>query len=409
MPPTWREKMLDAKKIRKDFPVFDTGIIYLDSAATSQKPRQVIEAVSNFYKTKNSNVARGLYRIAEEATMAYESVRKKAASFINAREAGEIIFTRNTTEGANLVMRGWGEKNMGKGGKVATTMLEHHTNFVPWQVLAKRKGAEFAVAEITDEGLLDEADLEQKIRGASLVAVSAASNVLGTMPDTKKICRIAHDNGALCFVDAAQYAPSIPVNVKEMGCDFLAFSGHKMLAPFGAGVLYGRHDILEDMDPLLYGSEMIREVHPDHSEWAEIPHKFEAGTPAVDAVVGLGAAMDYLSSAGLENIRNHEMELVKLMLERLSEIKGLEILGPEDPGRRGALVAFTVEGVHPHDISAMLSEDNVCVRSGHHCAMPLHTRLGVAASTRASVYLYNTKEDIDALAESLHKVEKLFK
>jgi cysteine desulfurase/selenocysteine lyase len=306
-------------------------------------------------------------------------------------------------------MRGWGEKFIKKGDRMVTTILEHHTNFVPWQQLAKRAGAKLEVVDITDEGLLDEADLEKKIKGAKFVAVSAASNVLGTLPDVKAICRMAHEEGAVCAVDGAQYVPSMPVDVKRMDCDFLAFSGHKMLAPFGAGVLYGKEEILEKMDPLLYGSEMIHEVRIEESEWAGIPHKFEAGTPTVDAVVGLGAAMDYLKGVGLDNIRKHEESLVSYMLKRLPEVKGLGILGPMDVSKRGALAAFTLEGVHPHDVSAMLSEDGICVRSGHHCAMPLHTRLGIAASTRASVYLYNKKEEIDALVDSLQKTVKIFR
>lgn len=400
--------MFDAEQIRRDFPILQTRIIYLDSAATSQKPDQVIDAVNQFYKSQNSNVARGLYRLAEDATMMYEEVRQQARDFINAEDSNEIIFTKTTTEGANIIMRGWGEKFISKGDKIVTTILEHHSNFVPWQQLARKTGASFEVVDITDEGLLDEADLERKIKDAEFVAVSAASNVLGTLPDIKKICAMAHENGAVCAVDGAQYVPSIKTDVKDIGCDFLMFSGHKMLAPFGAGVFYGKQELLEKMDPLLYGSEMIRSVSIEDTEFAGLPHKFEAGTPTVDAVVGLGAAMDYLSSAGLENVRKHEEELVSYMMKRLSEVKGLKILGPQDISKRGALIAFTIEGMHPHDVSAMLAEDNICVRSGHHCAMPLHTRLDLEASTRASVYLYNNKYDIDALIESLNMATKVF-
>jgi cysteine desulfurase/selenocysteine lyase len=400
--------MLDVDRIRKDFPILDSGIIYLDSGATSQRPIQVIDAVSVFWRTQNSNVARGLYELAEEATMHYEDVRKQAKDFINAADAKEIVFTKNTTEAANAIMRGWGEKFVKKGDRIVTTVLEHHTNFVPWQQLAKRTGAKFEVVDITDDGLIDETDLEKKMKGAKFVAVSAASNVVGTLPDIKKICGMAHDEGAVCAVDGAQYVPSVPTHVKDIGCDFLMFSGHKMLAPFGAGVLYGREELLESMDPFLYGSEMIHKVTIEESEWAGLPHKFEAGTPTVDAVVGLGAAMEYLKRIGLEDIRAHEESLVSYMLERLPEVEGLKILGPLDAKKRGGLVAFTMESAHPHDVSAMLSEDNICVRSGHHCAMPLHTRLDIMASTRASVYLYNRKDEIDKLVESLHKVNKVF-
>jgi cysteine desulfurase/selenocysteine lyase len=361
-----------------------------------------------FWKSQNSNVARGLYDLAEEATMHYEDVRKQTKYFINAEDPKEIIFTKNTTEAANAVMRGYGEKFIKKGDKIVTSVLEHHTNFVPWQQLAKRTGASFEVVDITDDGLLDEADLEKKVKGAKFVAVSAASNVVGTMPDVKRICSMAHDEGAVCAVDAAQYVPSNPVDVKAMGCDFLMFSGHKMLAPFGAGVLYGRKELLESMDPFLYGSEMIHKVTIEDSEWAGLPHKFEAGTPTVDAIVGLGSAMDYLSRVGLEGIRAHEENLVRYMLEKLPEVEGLRVLGPMEAKERASLVAFTMDSAHPHDVSAMLSEDNICVRSGHHCAMPLNTRLGIMASTRASVYLYNKKEEIDKLVESLHKVNKIF-
>lgn len=402
--------MLD---VRKDFPILDMEVdgkrlVYLDSAATSQRPRQVIEAVDDFYRSKNSNVARGLYHLAEEATMAYEGVREKVQRFINAEKKEEIIFTRNTTEGANAIMRGWGEKFVKKGDKVVVTAMEHHTNYVPWQQLAKRTGAVFDVVDITDEGELDMADLEKKIKGAKLFAFSAASNVVGTLNDTKRLCALAAENGAVSVVDGAQSVPAIRTDVRDMGCDFLIFSGHKMLAPFGAGVLYGREELLEKMDPFLYGSEMIRSVRKEKSEWNDLPYKFEAGTPSVDAVVGLGAAIDYLEGVGMENIRPHEEELISHMLDRLPEVERLDVLGPKDAKKRAGLVAFTMDKVHPHDVAAMLDADGICVRSGHHCAMPLHERLGVEASTRASVYLYNTREEIDMLIGSLKKTRKVF-
>jgi cysteine desulfurase/selenocysteine lyase len=405
--------MFDVEKIRKDFPILDVKIngkklVYLDSAATSQKPLQVIEEVSDFYKKKNSNVARGLYRLAEQATMEYEGVREKVQRFINAESPREIILTRNTTEGSNVIMRGWGEKYLRKGDRMVTTILEHHSNFVPWQQLAKRTGASLEVVNITDDGELDEAELEAKMKGARFVAVSAASNVTGTLPDIKGICAMAHENDAVSVVDGAQSVPSMPTDVKKIGCDFLTFSGHKMLAPFGSGVLYGREELLEKMDPLLYGSEMIRSVTIEETEWNDLPLKFEAGTHDVGCVVGLGAAIDYLKRIGLESIRSHEESLVSYALERLSEVEGLRILGPKDARRRGALVAFTLDGVHPHDVAAMLDEEAVCVRSGHHCAMPLHDRLGIPASTRASFYVYSKKEEVDMLAESLKKIKKVF-
>jgi len=406
--------MFDVNKLRQDFPILQTKVngkplTYLDSAATSQKPEQVIQTIADFYRNENANVARGLYRLAEEATRKYEEVRDKAAKFINARAREEIIFTQNSTHGANIVMRGWGEKFVKRGDRIVTTVMEHHSNFVPWQQLAKKKGAKFEVVDITDEGELDWNDLDKKTKNAKLVAVSAASNVLGTLNDTKKICALAHEAGAVCVVDGAQSVPSMGADVRNMDCDFLVFSGHKMLAPFGSGVLYGKEELLEKMDPFFYGSEMIRSVTKQKSEWNELPFKFESGTPDVAAVIGLGTAMDYLSKIGFENIRAHESSLVSHMLKQLREVKGLGMIGPRDGKKRGSLVSFTMEGIHPHDVSAILAEDGVCVRSGHHCAMPLHTRLGIEASTRASIYLYNRKDEIDRLTDSLQRARKIFK
>ncbi|MBN1170293.1 SufS family cysteine desulfurase [Candidatus Micrarchaeota archaeon] len=395
---------MNIEKIRKDFPILET-VVYLDSAATTQKPIQVIDEICDFYKKRNSNIARGLYTLAEEATMSYEATREKTAAFINSNP-NEVIFTKNTTEGCNLVMRGY-EKFIRK--KIVVTAMDHHSNFVPWQVLAQKTGAEFQVVDITDEGLLDQADLEKKIKGADFVAVSAASNVLGTKNDVRKISAMAHDEGAVCFVDGAQYVPSNKTDVKDIGCDFLGFSGHKMLAPFGVGVLYGKEELLEKMDPFFYGSEMIREVTKEKSTWNSIPHKFESGTPNPEAVAGLSVAIDYLEKIGFDGIQEYEKKLTAYMLKRLGEVEALDILGPMDVNKRGPLAAFTLDNVHPHDVAAILNEDNICVRSGHHCAMPLHNRLKIVASTRASLYIYNKKEEIDLLAESLGKAKKLFK
>jgi len=399
--------MYDVNKIRKDFPVLQEKIIYLDSAATSQRPQQVIDAVTGFYSTYNSNVHRGLYGIAEEATLRYEEARANAKRFINAPDAQQVIFTKNTTEALNIVMRSQGG-NVKKGDKIVTTIMEHHSNFVPWQELARRSGAKFEVVGVTDEGELDLAELERALKGAKLFAFSAASNVLGTINGPAKLCRMAHDAGALSVVDSAQYTPSLSTDVKGWDCDFLAFSGHKMLAPFGVGVLYGRRELLEKMEPFMFGSEMIRSVSERKSVWADLPYKFEPGTPDVAAAIGLGVAMDYLQKLGFENIAAHERSLVSHMLKRLPEVNGLKTIGPKDAKRRVGLVAFTLEGVHPHDVAAMLAENGICVRSGHHCAMPLHERMRIPASTRASVYLYSKKEEIDALAESLEKVKKAF-
>ena len=369
----------------------------------------MIDAVDDFYRNRNANVARGLHRLSEDATLSYEGVRDKIRSFINAEDCSEIIFTKNSTEAINIIMRGFGEKFIKKGDRIVTSELEHHSNFVPWQVLAKKKKAVFEVARITADGSIDEHDLEKKITGARIVAVSAASNVTGAIPNVRKISKIAHDNGAVCVVDGAQYVPSFPTDVRRMGCDFLVFSGHKMLAPFGVGVLYGRAELLESMDPFLYGSEMIRKVTLKASQWSDLPSRFESGTPDVGSVAGFGAAIDYISKIGFEDIRSHEEGLTRYALEALGRIDGLRVLGPTDPRKRASLVSFTLGDIHPHDVAALLDEDGIAVRSGHHCAMPLHDALGISASTRASFYIYNTKAEIDSLEASLGRAIKVFK
>jgi len=404
--------MMDVEEIRADFPILGTKrnekpIAYLDSAATSQKPRQVIDALTEFYSLKNANVGRSLYHLAEEATIAYQEARKTAQKFINAKDENEVIFTGNTTIGVNAVFRGL-EGRIKNGDKIVTTILEHHSNFVPWMQLAKSKGASFEVIDIDDDGEIREEELD-KLKGAKLFAFSAASNVAGTMPDVPKLCSIAKSEGAISIVDGAQYVPGHTTDVQKMRCDFLLFSGHKMLAPFGSGVLYGRSELLAELDPFLYGSEMIRQVHKDSATWNESPYKFEAGTPNVAECVCLGVAMDYLKRIGMENIRAHEEKLTSVMLKRFSEIEGLKVLGPKKAERRTGLVAFELENVHPHDVAALLDEDGICVRSGHHCAMPLHERFDIPASTRASVYLYNKEDEIERLAQSLVKIRNLFK
>lgn len=399
--------MLNVEKIREDFPLINStkGLVYLDSAATSQKPKQVVNSITDFYTNKNSNVARGLYKLAEEATMEYEAVRQTVQKFINARDTNEIVFTQNTTHAINTVMRGWGEKFIKKGDKIVTTVMEHHSNFVPWQFLANSKKAKFVVSDVKDNGELDLNDFERKVRGAKLVAISSVSNVLGTVNDVKKLCKIARDAGAITVVDGAQSVPSIPTDVQKLDCDFLAFSGHKMLAPFGVGILYGSEKKLEKCDPFLYGSQMIKKVSKTKSEWNDLPYKFESGTPSVSSVIGLGAAINYLNKIGMEEIYQHELALIKYAGKRLSEITGLRVLGPKN---RTGLISFTLDGVHPHDVSAMLAEDNICIRSGHHCAMPIHERFKIGASSRASVYIYNKKEEIDLMIDSLNRVKKVF-
>lgn len=403
--------MIDFENIKKDFPILEKKVhgkrlIYLDSAASSQRPVQMIEAVNDFWKDHNANVARSIHVLADEATEAYENARKNVAGFIGAEEK-EIVFLRNTTEGANVVLRGWGEKFVNEGEGVVTSIMEHHSNFVPWQYLAKRKNAEFRVIDIDDEGLLKEEELE-KIEGAKIVAIAMASNVLGTINDVKKICRIARKNGAVTVIDAAQSAPGMHLDVKDLDCDFLTFSGHKMLAPFGVGVLYGRKEMLEETDPFLYGSEMIRKVNVDDSVWNEVPYKFEAGTPAVDAAVGLSAAIDYLKNIGMENVRKHEVELVKHTIDSLSEINGIKIYGPLNPEERTGLVSFKVENAHPYDVAALLDKEGIAIRSGHHCAMPLHLRLGVPEGTsRASFYIYNSLDDVNVFIDSMKKIKQI--
>ncbi len=404
--------MYDVDRIRQDFPILrekigGKALVYLDSAATSQKPKQVIDTVSEFYLKSNANVARGLHRLGEEATRRYEEVRFKSKDFINARSEKEILFVKNTTEAANMIMYGWGMKNVKQGDRIVTTILEHHSNFVPWQQLAKMKKAKLEVIDIDAEGYLKEDELD-KINGAKLVALSAASNVLGTLPDVKRICRLARDAGTVSFVDGAQSVPSMKTDVRDMGCDFLAFSGHKMLAPFGTGVLYGREEVLQAMDPFLYGSEMIHKVTVEDSTWNELPYKFEAGTPIVAETMGLGTAMDYMKKLGMDSIKRHKEDVTSYALKRLGETKGVNILGPKDATKRAGLVAFELEKVHPHDVAAILDDSGIAIRSGHHCAMPLHLRLNIPASSRASFHVYTKKEEIDALITGLEKVKMIF-
>lgn len=396
-------------EITEDFPFTkDKKLTYLDSASTTQKPRQVIDAITKFYTSENSNVARGLYKMAEEATLNFEEVRLKTAKYIGTKNEKEIIFTRGTTEAINLVMRAHGEKFIKKGDKIVTSIMEHHSNFVPWQALCKQKGAKFEVVGIRENGELNYEELEKKCNGARIVAISGASNVLGTINNIKEIAKIAHENEAVCLIDGAQYVPSIEVNVKRMDCDFLAFSSHKMMGPFGLGVLYAKEELLEKADPFLFGSEMIREVSIKESFWNELPNKFEAGTPPVAEVIGFGAALDYINKIKMEKIREHEIKITKYLLKRLAEVKGLKIIGPKEAEKRVSLASFTIDGIHPHDIATILSEEGIAIRSGHHCAMPLHKELKIDASSRASFYIYNDISQVDKLVESLEKAKKIF-
>ncbi|HJS30153.1 MAG TPA: cysteine desulfurase [Anaerolineales bacterium] len=405
---------LDVARIRRDFPILSREVrpgvplIYLDSTATSQKPRQVIAAEERFYSLHNANIHRGIHTLAEEATAAYEEARSKVGRFIGVTNTREIIFTRNTTESINLVANAWGRHFLKSGDLILLTEMEHHSNLVPWQILAADLGLRLEFIPVTEAGTLD-LDAYQSLldMGPSLVSFTQMSNVLGTITPAKDIIRMAKEAGAATLVDAAQSVPHFPVDVLDLGVDFLAFSAHKMLGPTGIGVLYGRQELLEAMPPFLGGGDMIKRVRLRTFSPNELPYKFEAGTPAIAQAVGFGAAVDYLSSLGMEVVAQHETEIVAYALERLEEIPGLRLLGP--PAEyRGGVVSFILDGLHPHDIAQVINEDGIAVRAGHHCAMPLHEKYGIPASTRASFYVYNTPEEVDRLVDSLYRVKKLF-
>jgi len=403
---------MNIEKLRKDFPILDVKVhgkplVYLDNAATSQKPKQVIDAVKNYYESYNANIHRSIHKLGEEATAAYEAAHKKAAGFINA-DFEEIVFTKNTTESINLLAYSL-TNNLKAGDEIVISQMEHHSNFVPWQQLAIRNNLKLKFIKINKEGLLDEESIKENItKKTKIISLVHVSNVLGTINDVGEIGKIAHENDAFFIVDGAQSVPHMPVDVKKLDCDFLAFSGHKMLGPTGIGVLYGKKNLLENMQPFLYGGEMIKEVKFENTKFNELPWKFEAGTMNIAQAIGLGAAIDYLDKNGMKNIENHEKKLVKYAYERLSEIKEIEIYGP-DAEKRSGLVAFNVKGVHAHDTAQILDGEGIAIRAGHHCAMPLHSVLGIVASARASFYLYNTQEEVDKLVEGIKKVIKVFR
>jgi cysteine desulfurase / selenocysteine lyase len=404
--------MYDVEEIRDDFPILERRIdgkrlVYLDNAATSQKPRPVIQALTEYYEQHNANIHRGVHRLAAEATEAYEEARRKVARFLGAPDAAGLIFTRGTTESINLVAYAWGRKVLREGDEVVLTEAEHHSNLVPWQLAAQQTGARLRFIPILEDGTLDMEEAQRLIGPQTrLVACVHASNVLATVNPVERLAQLAHEAGALVLVDGAQSAPHLPVDVEELGCDFYACSGHKMLGPTGVGVLWGRPEILEEMDPFLGGGEMIREVRLGHSTWNDLPYKFEAGTMNIAQAVGLGAAVDYLGTLGMESVREHERTLGEYAYRRLSEIEGLRIYGPQE-GRTG-LVSFSLPDVHPHDISQLLDEEGIAIRSGHHCTQPLMRRLGVVATARASFYLYNTEEEVDALVGALLRAREFF-
>jgi cysteine desulfurase / selenocysteine lyase len=406
----------DVERVRTDFPILKREIngrplVYLDNAATSQKPSQVIEAIDRFYNQYNANVYRGVYRISEEATVAYEEARRKIAQLINARDPSEIVFVRGTTEAINLAAHSWGRSNVGLGDSIMLTEMEHHSNIVPWQLLARENGASLKYVGISDDGRLVKEDVHQHLEAGrvKLFALTHISNVLGTINPVRELVREAHKHGCHVLVDGAQSVPHTPIDVQDLDCDFLAFSGHKMCGPTGIGVLYGKRELLENMEPYQSGGEMIREVHLYETSFKDPPFKFEAGTTDIAGAIGLGAAVDYLSKLGLRNVRNHDMEITKYALEALGGVKGLKIYGPMAPETRGGVISFNLADVHAHDMASMLDEDGIAVRSGHHCAQPLMERLGVAATTRASVYLYNTEEEIDRLVDSVERAGRVFK
>lgn len=405
---------LDIEAIRKDFPILQREIhpgkqlVYLDSAATAQKPTRVIEAMDRYYRWSNANIHRGVHVLAEEATMLYEDARRNVAGFIGARDAREIIFTRNTTEAINLVAYSWGRANLQAGDVIILTEMEHHSNLVPWQMLAQERQVRLEFIPVTDDGLLDMEEYQKLLMLApKLVAFTQMSNVLGTINPAGEIIRLAHDAGAITLVDGAQSVPHIPVNVVDLDVDFLAFSAHKMCGPMGSGVLYGKTALLEKMPPFLGGGDMIRKVMLRSYAPNSIPHKFEAGTPAVAEAVGLSAAVDYLKSIGMDAIAAYEHEIVSYALDQLNQIPGVRILGP-DADRKGGVVSFTMDIAHPHDVAQILDRHGIAVRAGHHCAMPLHDRYQIPATTRASFYIYSTREEVDHLVQGLEQVKAIF-
>lgn len=406
--------MLDVNVIRKEFPIFQretkpgTRLVYLDSTATSQKPLAVIEAMNSYYHHSNANIHRGVHTLAEEATALYEQARVKIARFINAPSAHQIIYTRNTTESINLVAYSWGRANLKPGDLVILTEMEHHSNLVPWQILQAERGIELDFIPVTDDGLLDlDAYTRLLSRGPKLVSFTHMSNVLGTINPAAEIIRLAHEAGAVTLVDAAQSVPHLKVDVQALDADFLAFSAHKMCGPTGIGALYGKMELLEAMPPFLGGGDMIKEVKLRSFRANTLPYKFEAGTPAIAESVGFGAAVDYLVSLGMDAIAAHEHEITEYALERLEEVPGVKLFGPSAQNK-GGVAAFTLDGVHPHDVAQILDQDGIAIRAGHHCAQPLHEKFGLPATSRASFYLYNTKEEVDLLVNGIYKVKELF-
>ena len=404
--------MKKTSDLRKDFPLLETKmnnqpLTYLDSAATSQKPKQVIDEIADYYNKYNSNIHRGVYNLAVETTDKYENVRHKVANFINAYRDEEVLFTKGTTQSLNWIAQGYVRYNLHEGDEIVTTYMEHHSNIVPWQAIAQEKNLKVKYVTLTKEGKLDLDDLKQKVTDKTkIVAVTHVSNVLGTINPIKEIAAIVHQSNAILVVDGAQSVPHLPVDMQDLEADFYVFSGHKMLGPTGIGVLWGKYELLEKMHPLEYGGEMIDSVTT--ATFKESPWNFEGGTQNIEGVLGLGAAIDYLEEIGMENVARNDEDLQKYALEKLANIKTIEIYGPKDPDQRCGVVSFNLKGIHPHDVATFLDADGIAVRAGHHCAQPLMDWLGVSATLRASFYFYNTYEEIDKLVDSLKKVEEFF-
>lgn len=406
---------LNVTKIRADFPILRRKIggkplVYLDNAATSQKPKAVIDAIDRYYHEYNANVHRGVHRLSEEATVAFEQSREEFARFIGAKAAKEIIFVRNATEALNLVALSWARANLKSGDRILLTEMEHHSNIVPWQMLAKEKGLRIDYVEIRDDGILNWENFEQLIKESpKVLSLAHVSNALGTINPVRQMAREAHKVGATVIVDAAQSVPHMPVDIADLECDFLAASGHKMLAPTGIGMLYGRQDLLDHMEPLMGGGEMIKEVHLQDARWNDLPWKFEAGTPNIEGVIGLGAAVDYLTKLGMQNVREHEKDITRYAIERLAGVKGLVLYGTREIEKRGAVISFNLGDIHAHDLATVLDTQGIAIRSGQHCAQPLMERLKVPATSRASFYIYNTRREVDILVRALEKAGKMFK
>lgn len=405
----------DPLALRQDFPILSREIngnrlVYLDNAATTQKPKVVIDALDNYYRNHNANVHRGLHTLAEEATSGFEATRDKVAQFIGGARREEIIFTRNATEAINLAASSWGQGNLKKGDRIVITQMEHHANLVPWTVLSKKTGAQLEYIPIDKNGFLILDNIDQILSAnTKIVALTQMSNLLGTINPVKDIIDLAHKKGAIVLIDGAQSVPHMPVDIKSMDADFLAFSAHKMLGPTGVGILYGKERLLREMEPVMYGGEMISNVQYDSAEWNALPWKFEAGTPHIAGVIAFSAALDYLNNLGMENIRLHEMELTSYALKKLSELDSLTIFGPQDARYRGGAISFVDKNIHPHDMATFLDTVGIAVRAGHHCAQPLTKLLGVSATTRASLYIYNTRSDIDELIDGLKEARRYFK